>query len=125
MPGSFAAVPLLFAENAPAADGGGAASPFSFPIILLIIVFWFYLLMIRPQQKQEQKRKEMIAALKKNDKVLTSGGIYGTVVSVDNDSDRVMVRVDDDKGVRMAFSKTAIARVLEAAAEKEKAAESA
>ncbi len=125
MPGSFAAIPLLFAENAPAADGGGAASPLTFLPYLLIIGLWGYLLLFRPQQQQERKRKEMIAALKKNDKILTSAGIYGTVVSVDTDQDRVMVRVDDDRGVKLAFSKTAIARVLEAAAEKEKAAESA
>jgi preprotein translocase subunit YajC len=125
MPASFAAIPLLFAENAPAADGGGGAGPLTFLPYLLIIGLWGYLLLFRPQQQQERKRREMIAALKKNDKVLTSAGIYGTVVSVDNDSDRVMVRVDDDRGVKLAFSKTAIARVLEAAAEKEKAAESA
>ncbi len=61
--------------------------------------------MIRPQQQQEKKRREMIDALKKNDKVLTSAGIYGTVVSVDNEDDRVVVRVDDDRGVKIAFSK--------------------
>ena len=43
----------------------------------------FYLIMVRPQQQQERKRREMIDALKKNDKVLTAGGIYGTVISVD------------------------------------------
>ena len=43
----------------------------------------FYFLILRPQQQQEQKRKAMIDAIKKNDKVVTTGGIYGTVISVD------------------------------------------
>ena len=45
----------------------------------------------------------MIEALKKNDKVLTAGGIYGTVVSVDPARDRVVLRVDDDKGVKLTI----------------------
>lgn len=127
MPGLIAAIPLLFAENAPApaADPGASPSPLTFLPYLLIIGLWGYLLLFRPQQQQEKKRREMISALKKNDKVLTSAGIYGTVVSVDNDADRVMIRVDDDRGVKMAFSKTSIARVIEASAEKEKEKEKA
>ena len=60
----------------------------------------------------------MIDALKKNDKVLTSAGIYATVVSVDNDHDRVVLRVDDEKGVKVSFSKSSVVRVLEATSEK-------
>lgn len=127
MPGLFAAIPLLFAENAPApaADPGASPSPLSFLPYLLIIALWGYLLLFRPQQQQEKKRRELLAALKKNDKVLTAAGIYGTVVSVDPEADRVILRVDDDRGVRMVFSKTAIAKVLEVSPEKEKAVESA
>ena len=62
----------------------------------------------------------MIDALKKNDKVLTSAGIYGTVVSVDEEDDRVVVRVDDDRGVKVAFSKASIVRVLDGSADKSK-----
>ncbi len=100
---------------APAAEGG-------LPQILLFapIIVMFYLLLIRPQQKQEKQRKSMIDALKKNDKVLTSAGIYGTVVSVDPANDKVVVRVDDDKGVKFTFSKASISRVVEPQAEKEK-----
>ena len=61
-------------------------------------------MIIRPQQQQEQKRKAMIDALKKNDKVLTTAGIYGTVVSVDANQDRVVLRVDDERGSRSTFS---------------------
>ena len=81
--------------------------------------------MIRPQQKQEKARLAMIAGVKKNDKVLTTAGIYGTVVSVDTEQDRILIRIDDDKGVRAAFSRGSILKVLDASPvkEKEKAAE--
>jgi preprotein translocase subunit YajC len=62
----------------------------------------------------------MISALRKNDKVLTSAGIYGTVVSVDDKEDRVMVRIDDDRGVKVAFSKASIVRVFGGPEDKEK-----
>ena len=85
---------------------------------LLPIPFLFYFLIILPQQQQEKKRRAMIDALKKNDKVLTTGGIYGTVISVDANNDKVVLRVDDERGVKLAFTKASVARVLEASSEK-------
>jgi preprotein translocase subunit YajC len=55
----------------------------------------------------------MIENLKKNDKVLTTGGIYATVISVDGSHDRVVLRVDDERGVKMTFTASSVARVLE------------
>ncbi len=51
--------------------------------MLAPIPLLFYFLFIRPQQQTEQKRRSMLDTLKKNDKVLTTGGIYATVVSID------------------------------------------
>jgi preprotein translocase subunit YajC len=87
-------------------------------VYLLPIPFLFYFLIIRPQQQQEKNRRSMIDALKKNDKVLTSGGIYGTVVSVDPTNDRVVLRVDDERGIRLTFAKSSVTRVLEVSADK-------
>src|SRR3954462_11103431 len=112
----FDALPLVFAQNAPPAGGAGAGtSPglVTFLPYVLIIGLWFYLLLIRPQEKQEKQRRLVMDALKKNDKILTSAGIYGTVVSVDTDTDRVVVRVDDDRGVKLTFSRASIARVFD------------
>ncbi len=118
------ALPLLFAEKAAAAPRGrrrrrGTGSSTFLPYVA-VIGLWFYLLLIRPQQKQDKQRRDMLGALKKNDRVLTSAGIYGTVVSVDEKEDRVLVRVDDDRGVKVAFSKASIVRILGAPDEKEK-----
>jgi preprotein translocase subunit YajC len=109
------AVSPIFAQQ----DNSGNAM---LPLYIMGFVAIFYFLLLRPQRQQEQKRKSMIEALKKNDKVLTNGGIYGTVTSVDPGSDRVMLRIDDEKGVKAAFSRSSIARVIEP--ESEKAAES-
>jgi preprotein translocase subunit YajC len=98
-------------------DAGGSNILGTF-VYLLPIPFLFYFLIILPQQQQEKKRRAMIDALKKNDKVLTSGGIYGTVVSVDSASDRVVLRVDDERGLRITFTKSSVARVLEVSPEK-------
>jgi preprotein translocase subunit YajC len=123
MPGLVDVNPVLFAQ---AAQGGGGAnaSPgaalWTFLPYAVVIGLWFYLLLVRPQQQQEKKRRAMLTALKKNDKVLTGAGIFGTVVSIDPDQDRVVVRIDDDKGVKVAFNKASIVRVLEESPEKSK-----
>jgi len=121
MPGLFELPPLLFAQNAAAGAGGNQASSFwTIGPFVALIFLWFYLLLIRPAQKQERMRRELIGSLKKNDRVVTAAGIYGTVVSLDEGQDRVVVRVDDDKNVRMTFTKASIVRTLDSNAEKGK-----
>ena len=69
--------------------GGGSAfgSPLSMNILLMVVIFAiFYFLIIRPQHKEAKRIKAMLAALKKGDRVITVGGIYGTVVDVRGDS---------------------------------------
>ncbi len=62
----------------------------------------------------------MLDTLKKNDKVLTTAGIYATVVSVDAGHDKVVLRVDDERGVKLAFTRASIARVFDASEKPEK-----
>jgi preprotein translocase subunit YajC len=124
MPELFSTFPLLFAENAAApSPNGGMGGMLGTPLLIAAMVLWGYLLLYRPQQQQEKKRRAMLEAIKKNDKVLTAGGIYGTIISVDTDQDKVVLRVDDDRGVRMAFTKASIVKVIDVAPEKEKAPE--
>ncbi|MBV8315778.1 MAG: preprotein translocase subunit YajC [Planctomycetaceae bacterium] len=114
MPGLFSVIPLLFAENAVGAQG-----PFQNTLITLLpIPLLFYLLIFRPRQLEERKRNAMLNAMKPKDKVLTAGGIYGTVVSVDKEQDRVVVRVDDDKGIKFAFGRAYIIKVVDSSPEK-------
>jgi preprotein translocase subunit YajC len=93
------------------AEGQNAAQPWWFPLLLPAgIVFIGYFLLWRPMRRQESDRQALLTSLKKNDKVITSAGIYGTVVSVAEKEDEVVVRVDDN--VKLKMIKASIARNL-------------
>lgn len=103
---------------------GGSLTGSLVMIGLMIVIFYFFL--IRPQKKQEKETKRMIDALKKGDKIVTIGGIYGTVFSVKDST--VVVKVDDS--TKIEFTKTAVSRVVteapaEAPAKAEEPAEEA
>ena len=82
------------------------------------VILIFYFLIIRPQKKRDKEAKDMLAAIKKGDKIVTIGGIRGTVAIVKEST--IIVKVDDN--TRIEFSKSAISAVLnkkeETAAEK-------
>ena len=88
-----------------------AQNPLPFFAMLGIIFAIVYFLVFKPQQNEEKKRTKMVEGLKKNDKVVTNGGIVGIVMNVKGDE--VILRVDDAKGVKMHFIKSAIAGTLE------------
>lgn len=105
------------AEGAPAAgDGAGAAkqppSPLQSLIPMIGIGVFFYLIVMRPQLKaQKDKRKQhedLMANLKKNDKVVTIGGIIGTVAEVTDD--RVTLKIDDN--TRMKLTRSSIQELV-------------
>ena len=121
--GSLATLPFLLAQAVAAPAGPADAAPsfssqFMQMIPFLAVVPIFYFLLIRPQQQQDRKRREMINQLKKNDKVLTAAGFYGTVVSMDTDADRVVLRIDEEGKVRVAFARSGIVRVVTEGSEK-------
>jgi preprotein translocase subunit YajC len=98
---------LAFLQQAasPAGPYQGLAS--FLPIILVFVIFYFVLL--APMRKQQKRTKEMLAALKKGDRVLTSGGIFGTVAHVEGQA--VWVKIADTVKVKMA--KSGITAVVE------------
>ncbi|WP_435006333.1 preprotein translocase subunit YajC [Tundrisphaera lichenicola] len=112
MLGLFSGLPILLAQAAAPVAGNPEVNPLIQYAPLLPIPIIFYFLLLRPQQQQEKKRREMISKLRKNDKVLTAAGMYGTVLSVDDDSDKVVLRLDDDGKVKIAFTRASIVRVL-------------
>ncbi|SIN91369.1 preprotein translocase subunit YajC [Singulisphaera sp. GP187] len=119
MPSLLAAIPLLFAQGPAAANPkDGVSSTLNLLPYVLIFVLWGYFLLIRPPQQLEKKRRQMIASLKKNDKIITTGGLYATVSSIDPDQDRIVLRVDDDRGVKLTFSKSVVGRLIEPTTEK-------
>jgi preprotein translocase subunit YajC len=101
-------------------EPGGQATPpgslLSNPLMLLVAMgFIFYFVMIRPQGKEKKRRKSMLDLLKKNDRVVTIGGIVGTVTTVRDDE--VTLKVDESSNTKITFSRSAIQRVMGATAE--------
>ena len=90
-----------------AADSASSASLTSSLIMFALIILIFYFLIYRPQKKRDKEAKAMLAAMKKGDKVVTIGGIHGTIVTVKDKT--VVVKVDDS--ARIEFSKEAISSV--------------
>jgi len=101
---------LVVAE---AADGGGGGgNPFQFVPALLIVVGLFYFLMIRPERRKQATHRALLEGLKKNDRVVTIGGISGVVVNVQRDADEVTIKVDESTNTKLRMSFSAISRVL-------------
>jgi len=72
------------------------------PILLMVVVFYF--LLYRPQKKEQQRRADMLSNLKKGDRVVTTGGMYGTITSLD--AKKVTLKVAEK--VEMDFLRTAV-----------------
>lgn len=68
-----------------------------FPFFIVIVAFYFFLL--RPQQQQQKRRQEMLSKLKRGDKILTLGGLYGEIISMRDDV--LTVRLADNVEVRL------------------------
>ena len=76
------------------------ANPLGSPIFLLIFIFAiFYFILIRPQKKEEKERKKMLDALVKNDEVVTSSGIHGTIINLKDKT--VILRIDENVKVEI------------------------
>ena len=84
-----------FAQSGGLAEGGLGLMP----IILVMIIFYF--LLIRPQQKRAKQHRQMLSALRRGDKVVTNGGITGTILKVVDDLDTVEVEIAKDVKVNV------------------------
>ncbi len=90
-------------------SGGGEQNPFVqlIPLILIFVIFYFFL--IRPQQKKQKDREKVLESIKKGDKVVTIGGIHGTIVGIDTEKKTVLVQVSDT--LKLKFEKSAVSTV--------------
>lgn len=103
---------MHYAEEAVANPGMGALIQYS-PLILMFLVLYF--LLIRPNQKRQKTRSEMLNKLKKGDKVVTIGGLHGTILEITDDN--VVLRVNDT--TKMTFERSAVNSVSESASSEE------
>lgn len=114
---------LVFAqeEPKPAPRGPGPFDPTMFlPLVAMAVLFYF--LLIRPQRREQANREAMLSALKKNDRVVTVGGMLGTVANISADGQEVTLKVDDNTRVRMVRS--SIQRIVSPDGETDKSGDS-
>jgi preprotein translocase subunit YajC len=96
---------IAYAQSAPGFGGPGQILSF-LPLVLIFIVFYF--LLIRPQQKKAKQHQELLGKLKKNDEVMTSGGIYGKVIALTDN----VVTLEVAPNVRIRVHRPQISTVM-------------
>ncbi len=94
-----------------AMQAAGQGQSFVSTLIFFALIFVvFYFMILRPQQKRQKEREKMLTAVKKGDKIVTSGGIHGKVTSVDEKT--VLVEVDNN--VTLKMEKSAVSVIVNA-----------
>ena len=92
----------------PAAEGQEATSPWLMIVFLVLIVGMFYFVMVRPQRKRQKEHESMTQQLQKGDRVITAGGIHGTIESLSDDS--IVIKVESGATLRVARGSVAARR---------------
>jgi preprotein translocase subunit YajC len=87
---------------------GGMDSILSSIVPFLLIIVIFYFLILRPQQKRQKERAKLLESIKKGDKVITSGGIHGTVEGLDDNA--LLIKVADN--VKMKFERSSVTTIV-------------
>lgn len=94
----------LLIAMAPQQGGSGGGQMFSTLIFFALIFVIFYFMILRPQQKRAKERQKLLESLKKGDKVITSGGLHGKIVNVDEKT--ILLDVGDN--MKLKFDRSAV-----------------
>lgn len=107
------------AQQAPDAGPGLLGGLTSMLPMFLILMVLYYFMIAQPQRRDQEARQDMLKNLKKNDRVLTTGGIYGIVTNVQADANEVTIRVDEKNDTKLRLTLAAIERRLDEASSSE------
>jgi len=101
---------LAFIGGCYGADGESQGETSIWPMIIFLVVIFglFYLVMIRPQRKRQKEHETLMQDLQKGDRVVTAGGIYGTIESLSEDS--IVIKVESGSTLRVARGSVAVRR---------------
>lgn len=111
------AITLIAQEGQPAPQPDGIGAILNNPLVPLVGLFLlFYFIFIVPERRRKADEAKMMAALKKNDRIITVGGIHGTVVSAAPESDVVTIKIDEAGSTRVKLNRSAVARIVDAKA---------
>jgi preprotein translocase subunit YajC len=92
-------------QTAPAPGGAAGGLVQFLPMIFIFVIFYF--LLIAPMRKKQKKAQEMLASLKKGERVITTGGIYGTITNIDEKNDYLVIQIADN-GTKIKVLRSAI-----------------
>lgn len=93
-------------------QASGPASLLGNPLVMMVVVMGiFYVMLILPQQRQRKKVQQMLAELKSGDKVVTNGGIYGTINGIDGDTVILKIADTGSAPVKIRIARSAITQV--------------
>ncbi len=110
---------LLAQQEGPAAapgNGGAGGGLNSFLPLLpwIMIGILFYMMLVRPERRKRAELDSMLKNLKKNDRIVTIGGIFGTVVQAGSDAEDVTLKIDENTNTRIRVLRSSISRVISA-----------
>ena len=91
---------------APSQGGQGGGEMYSTILMFALIIAIFYFMIIRPQQKRQKEREKLLSAIKKGDKIVTSGGLHGKVIAVEEKT--LLVELADNLKVKLERSSVAV-----------------
>jgi preprotein translocase subunit YajC len=94
-----------------AGPGGGEGGGVAMLVWLGLIFLMMYFLLIRPQRKKQKEHQKLLGELKKGDKIVTTGGMFGTIFAIDDDKGKVVIRINEQ--TKLEFLKTSIAGKVE------------
>jgi preprotein translocase subunit YajC len=97
---------------AQAAGQEGGSSFIPMPWLFAGLALLFYFMILRPETKRKNDHRRLLEGLKKNDRVLTIGGVYGVVTNVQRESDRVTIKVDESNNTKLDVTFASIAQVF-------------
>ncbi len=97
---------IHFLAMAPSGQDGQSGMFTLIMFTLMILIFWF--MIIRPQSKQRKEREKMLSAIKKGDKIVTAGGLHGTIAGTDEKT--LLIQVADN--VKLKFDRSAVAAII-------------
>ncbi len=95
-----------FLAMAPAQGGQGGGEIWSTLIMFGLIIAIFYFMIIRPQQKKQKEREALLSSMKKGDKIITAGGIHGTIIGIEDKT--LLVQIADNVKVKVERSSISV-----------------
>ena len=92
-------------------QGSGGGGMLSTVVMFALIILIFYFMILRPQQKRQKEREQLLSSMKKGDKIITSGGVHGTIVGLEDKT--ALVQIADN--VKVKYEKSSISSITRSA----------